>query len=97
MIKLYFGFLFISFFFLNACFSQKCLYKSKFIYSKSKSFPEDHRINVLNVVDENNVELSKYENPRTLIIQFYFDRTNIFNKSIEEFKTLLSESLPKKN
>lgn len=83
---------------IKSIYAQKeiCNVDSKYTLIPPKSFTEDYKLNELNVMDKNNEELSKYENQRTLIIQFYFDRTNKFNKSVEEFKTLLSESLPKK-
>jgi hypothetical protein len=44
-------------------------------------------------MESNKEELLAEGNKRSVIIQFYFDETNKFHKTVEEFRTLLRDSL----
>jgi hypothetical protein len=83
---------------IKSSYAQKeiCNVESKYTKSKTGPFKEEYNLRLLEVMENNLEEFKKAENPRTLIVQFYFDRTNKFKKTVEEFINLLKESLPKK-
>jgi hypothetical protein len=72
--------------------SEKCRIKSVFNKTDTKVFEEDHKLSAFTFMEDKK-DVIKEANPRTLIVQFYFDKTNKFHKTVDEFKSLLKDSL----
>lgn len=79
---------------VNLIFAQSewCKAKPKFQLS-SNSYKEDYNINLLDCIESMKGIASASGNPRTVVIQFYFDELNKFHKTSQEFKELLMDSL----
>lgn len=83
--------------FTNFFFAQKgqdfCNIKSSFDKVNTRVYSEDYNVSILDLIDNYKELIQSQENPRSIIIQFFFDETNKFNKTVEDFRSFLKDSL----
>ncbi len=82
-------------FLINTLFSQteNCSFKSTFKQPPGRILDEDYKIQILELIESYKDEYLSEANKRTLIIHFYFDETNKFHKTVDQFRSLLKDSL----
>ena len=83
--------------FTNFFFAQRnpdfCSTKSSFDKINARVYQEDNSIQVLDLIDNFKDIIKSKEHPKTIIVQFFFDETNKFNKTVEDFRQFLKDSL----
>lgn len=86
-------------FFVSTSFStlfaqlEPCNMKSNFMSVKNKTLSEDYNIPTLNFIDEYKELIKESESSRSVVFNFFFDETNKFNKTAEQYLELLKDSL----
>jgi len=70
-----------------------CSIKSTFEKINDKVYYEDQKMSVLDLIDNFKDKIQSQEHPRSVIVQFFFDETNKFNKTVEDFRNFLKDSL----
>ncbi len=87
-------FLFLTFL-IDTLFSQteNCSFKSTFKQPSGRVLEEDYKIQVLELMESDKEECLSELDKNTIIVHFYFDETNKFHKSVEQFRSLLKDSL----
>jgi hypothetical protein len=70
-----------------------CKIKPKFELSSKKAYQEDYNLRLLDIIEEDKDYAGKSEYSRVLIFHYYFDETNKFHKTAEDYLDLLKDSL----
>jgi len=96
MNKFIFSF-FVTVTFTNLFFGQTgqddCSIKSTFDKINKNVYKEDYTVSILDLIDNFKDKIQSEEHPRSVIVQFFFDETNKFNKTVEDFRNFLKDSL----
>ena len=90
--KLFFVNLLICLLFMNVGYTQDCKIKSTFKNPLGRVFEEDYKLPYLDLMESNKAEVQLTGNSGTLIVQFFFDETNKFKKSVDQFKKMLRDT-----
>lgn len=81
--------------FLNYHLGQKsnCYIDSRFDSIQNSVYNEDQNISALDIIENCNEDVKLIIGKRTLVVEFFFDETNKFHKTVNQFKSMLRDSL----
>ena len=81
--------------FLNFHYGQKgnCYVNSRFDSIQNSIYEEDQNISILDIIEKCDEDVKLITDKRTLVVEFFFDETNKFHKTVNQFKSMLRDSL----